>query len=103
MNALCTISDSGTISEESAMLSFPAISLRQSMERPEAQDTGTIILTGFEPAIVINAIGTVIEEFLEKNTYTEIPREYSITNTSWRVLKLILGNTKLSNKWWGIN
>ena len=103
MNALCTISDSGTISEESAMLSFPAISLRQSMERQEAQDTGTIILTGFEPAIVINAIGTVIEEFLEKNTYTEIPREYSITNTSWRVLKLILGNTKLSNKWWGIN
>ena len=102
-NALCTISDSGTISEESAMLSFPAISLRQSMERPEAQDTGTIILTGFEPAIVINAIGTVIEEFREKNTYTEIPREYTITNTSWRVLKLILGNTKLSNKWWGIN
>ena len=102
-NALCTISDSGTISEESAMLSFPAISLRQSMERPEAQDTGTIILTGFEPSIVINAIGTVIEEFREKNTYTEIPREYTITNTSWRVLKLILGNTKLSNKWWGIN
>ena len=101
-NALCTISDSGTISEESAMLSFPAISLRQSMERPEAQDTGTIILTGFEPSIVINAIGTVIEEFREKNTYTEIPREYTITNTSWRVLKLILGNTKLSNKWWGI-
>ena len=98
MNALCTISDSGTISEESAMLSFPAISLRQSMERPEAQDTGTIILTGFDPSIVINAIGTVIEEFAEKNTYTEIPREYTITNTSWRVLKLILGNTKLSNK-----
>jgi len=49
MNALCTISDSGTISEESSILSFPAISLRQSMERPEAQDTGSIILTGFEP------------------------------------------------------
>ena len=101
-NALCTISDSGTISEESAMLSFPAISLRQSMERPEAQDTGTIILTGFEPSIVLNAIGTVIDEIREKNTYTQIPTEYSITNTSWRVLKLILGNTKLSNKWWGI-
>ncbi|MCK4992903.1 MAG: UDP-N-acetylglucosamine 2-epimerase (non-hydrolyzing), partial [Bacteroidales bacterium] len=46
MNARCTISDSGTISEESAILSFPAISIRQSMERPEAQDAGTIILTG---------------------------------------------------------
>ena len=61
MNAMCTISDSGTISEESAMLSFPAISLRQSMERPEAQDAGTIILTGFNPDVVINAIETVIE------------------------------------------
>ena len=103
MHALCTLSDSGTISEESAMLSFPAISLRQSMERPEAQDAGTIILTGFESNIVLNAIGTVIDEFAENNYYTQIAEDYTITNTSWRVLKLILGNTKLSNKWWGIN
>ena len=53
MNALCTISDSGTISEESAILNFPAISLRNSMERPEAQDAGTIILTGFDPDVVL--------------------------------------------------
>lgn len=103
MNALCTLSDSGTISEESAMLSFPAISLRQSMERPEAQDAGTIILTGFQPNIVLNAIGTVIDEFKQYEKYARIADDYTITNTSWRVLKLILGNTKLSNKWWGIN
>jgi UDP-N-acetylglucosamine 2-epimerase len=102
MNALCTLSDSGTISEESAMLSFPAISLRQSMERPEAQDEGTIVLTGFEPDVVLGAIHTVIEEH-KAGTYKTIPKEYQIENTSWRVLKLILGNTKLSNKWWGIN
>ena len=63
MNALCTISDSGTISEESSILSFPAISLRQSMERPEAQDAGTIILTGFDPDVVLNSIRIVIDEF----------------------------------------
>ncbi|MBC8179839.1 UDP-N-acetylglucosamine 2-epimerase [candidate division KSB1 bacterium] len=45
--AFCTISDSGTISEESAILNFPAITLRNSMERPEALDAGTIALTGF--------------------------------------------------------
>ena len=100
--SLCAISDSGTISEESAMLSFPAISLRQSMERPEAQDTGTIILTGFNPDIVLNAINTVIEE-QKLGNYQEIPFEYQIKNTSWRVLKLIMGNAKLSNQWWGIN
>jgi UDP-N-acetylglucosamine 2-epimerase (non-hydrolysing) len=117
MNAKCTISDSGTISEESSMLQFPAISLRQSMERPEAQDTGSIILTGFEPDIVLNAIATVIDEdkinqptnlptyqptILKPYQSTNIPNEYMIDNTSWRVLKLILGNTKLSNKWWGV-
>lgn len=101
-DALCAISDSGTISEESAMLSFPAISLRQSMERPEAQDTGTIILTGFDADVILNSIHTVVEE-QKLGVYKEIPSEYQILNTSWRVLKLIMGNAKLSNKWWGIN
>ena len=98
---MCAISDSGTISEESAILSFPAISLRQSMERPEAQDAGTIILTGFDPDVVLNSIYAAIEEQKSGN-YKEIPQEYQIANTSWRVLKLIMGNAKLSNKWWGI-
>jgi len=102
MNSLCAISDSGTISEESAMLSFPAISLRQSMERPEAQDAGTIILTGFDPAVVLASVRIVVEEHKTKK-YTQISDEYKIENTSWRVLKLLLGNTKLSNLWWGIN
>jgi len=101
--SLCAISDSGTISEESAMLSFPAISLRQSMERPEAQDSGTIILTGFNSDVILNAIDTVVNEQQILGNYKETPHEYQILNTSWRVLKLIMGNAKLSNKWWGIN
>jgi UDP-N-acetylglucosamine 2-epimerase (non-hydrolysing) len=101
MNAKCTLSDSGTISEESAILSFPAISLRESMERPEAQDVGTIVLTGFDAEVVIDSIATVIDEH-GFGRYKHLPDEYKIENTSWRVLKLITGNTKLSNKWWGI-
>jgi UDP-N-acetylglucosamine 2-epimerase len=102
MNALCTVSDSGTISEESSILGFPAISLRQSMERPEAQDAGTIILTGFDPQVVLNCIQLVIKEFEFIKSYSKIPDEYTINNTSWRVVKLISGNTKLSNLWNGI-
>jgi UDP-N-acetyl-L-fucosamine synthase len=101
-NALCVISDSGTISEESAILSFPAISLRQSMERPEAQDAGTIILTGFDPEIVLKSIKISLEE-QKVSSIKMIPQEYTITNTSWRVLKLIVGNTRLSSKWFGLN
>ncbi len=101
LHAICTISDSGTISEESAILSFPAVSLRQSMERPEAQDAGTIILTGFDSSVVLDSVRLVIAEHLERK-YDRIADDYTISDTSWRVLKLIMGNTKLSNLWWGI-
>jgi len=102
MNALCTISDSGTISEESSILSFPAISIRQSMERPEAQDAGTIVLTGFDLNIIIEALELSINELSENKKYLNIALDYQVENTSMRVLKLILGNTGLSNKWHGI-
>jgi len=101
MNALCTISDSGTISEESSILNFPAISLRQSMERPEAQDVGSIILTGFDPDIVLDAIKIEIYQN-NLDASKPIPFDYQIENTSMRILKFILGNTKLSNLWYGI-
>ena len=102
MCAKCTLSDSGTISEESAILNFPAISLRQSMERPEAQDAGTIILTGFEPEVVLASIETAITEHEQKIPKLVSP-DYMVPDTSWRVLKLILGLSSLSNKWHGIN
>lgn len=101
-HALCTLSDSGTISEESSILNFPAISIRQSMVRPEAQDNGSIILTGFDPDIILNSISLVIKEILERKII-HIPQDYLIEDTSWRVVKLILGNTNLSNNWWGVN
>jgi UDP-N-acetyl-L-fucosamine synthase len=101
MNAVCTLSDSGTISEESAILNFPAISFRQSMERPEAQDAGTIILTGFDPDVVLASIDLATREH-NQNVPKLISPDYLVPDTSWRVLKLIRGLASLSNKWHGI-
>lgn len=101
MNAKCAVSDSGTISEESAILNFPAVTIRNSMERPEAIDAGTIILTGLNPDVVLDSVRLVVDEH-KKNGYSQITPEYQVKNTSWRVLKIILGTTKLSNKWSGI-
>lgn len=101
MNAKCTLSDSGTISEESAILDFPAVSIRQSMERPEAQDSGTITLTGFDPAIVLASVELAISEHDHKIPKMISP-DYQVPDTSWRVLKLIQGLSSLSNKWHGI-
>src|SRR5690606_11001496 len=98
-DAFCVISDSGTISEESAMLGFPAITLRNSMERPEALDAGSIILTGMDEDVVIAAIRHAIEGCKPDR---EIPADYRVTNTSERVVNLILGTSRLSNRWWGI-
>ena len=100
-NAKCVLSDSGTISEESAILNFPAITIRNSMERPEAIDTGTIILTGFDYKTIMNSIKVTIDEFVNRKN-KDIPDEYKISDTSWRVLKIIIGTAKLSNKWEGI-
>ena len=99
-DAFCAISDSGTISEEAAILNFPAVTLRTSIERPEALDKGSIILTGLNPDVLINSIEIVISE---NSQYTrEIPEEYKVKNTSLRVLKLIIGTAKLTNRWRGL-
>ena len=70
------------------------------MERLEAQDAGTIILTGFDADVVLSSIKLAIDEH-KNSRYLQIPAEYQVENTSWRVLKIILGTAKLSNKWWG--
>ncbi len=103
IHAACAISDSGTISEESSMLNFPAVTIRQALERPEAMDAGTIVLTGLEPETVLDSVALVMEEFRENGGhYARICPEYQVTNTSWRVLKIIQGTAKLANRWNGI-
>lgn len=97
MNSSCVLSDSGTISEESSILSFPAVTLRNALERPEAMDAGSIIMTGMDYDTVITAV-----EIAMKQKKKQIPVDYNITNTSERVVNLIIGTAKLSNKWHGI-
>lgn len=100
LNSFCTISDSGTICEESAILDFPAVTLRKSIERPEALDTGSISLTGLGINDFLEAIkiATLPRDQLSKSV-REIPNEYQFRNVSERVLKLISGTAKLTKKW----
>ena len=102
MNAFCAISDSGTISEESSILSFSAITVRNAIERPEALDTGNIMLTGLNPETILRSIKVVTEENASQSKHF-IPAEYEIENVSQRVVKLIVGTAKLSHIWDGIN
>lgn len=95
-NAYVVLSDSGTISEESAMMGFPAVSIRTSTERPEAIDAGTIVLGGLSKESMLNSIE--ITKGLSINSNTQLPWEYQITNTSERIVKVIQSYTPIINK-----
>ncbi|MCF6445719.1 non-hydrolyzing UDP-N-acetylglucosamine 2-epimerase [Nereida sp. MMG025] len=105
MNAFCAISDSGTIAEESSMLGFPAITPRDAIERPEGVDVGCIIMTGLNSDTILNGVAAVTQMFAERETAGTphpVPVDYQVSNTSERVVSLILGTAKLSNQWDGI-
>jgi UDP-N-acetylglucosamine 2-epimerase (non-hydrolysing) len=101
IDAMCTLSDSGTISEESSMLGFPAVTMRTAMERPEAMDSGHIVLTGLDPDTIRQSIEYVVASQQQSQQH-RIASEYEVRNTSHRVLKLILGTAKLGHLWDGI-
>ncbi|MDO5728658.1 MAG: UDP-N-acetylglucosamine 2-epimerase (non-hydrolyzing) [Actinomycetaceae bacterium] len=88
INAAIVISDSGTISEESSILGFPAVTLRDAIERPEAIDTGAIVCTGLEPYDVIDACTTTIDEW-EHFGPSNAPLDYQVTDSSRRVYNFV--------------
>lgn len=102
MHALCSISDSGTISEEAAVMKFPAVTIREAIERPEALDAGSIIMTGLDTDVVLASIALVMDK-RGADVKRQAPAEYEVPNTAERVVKLVLGTAGLSNEWWGIN
>lgn len=93
--ARCVISDSGTISEESAIIGFPAISLRDSIERPEALDAGSILNPGIEPAAVTRAVTLSIEGDL----LSALPEGYEELNFSSKVLRFLTSTAGLAKSW----
>lgn len=98
-NARCVISDSGTISEESAILGFPAVTIRDSMERPEALDTGAIVMTGLHAAEVIAGI----DEVTRDSALPQLaPFDYLAPDTSRRVVRFILSTVGRHHEWAGI-
>lgn len=100
LTAKCVISDSGTISEESSILGFPAITIRDSMERPEALDTGSMIMTGLTADEVVRGI-----EEATSPDYAfppEIPEPYRVADTSRRVVRFIMSTVGRHHEWAGI-
>ena len=94
-NAYCVVSDSGTISEESSIAGFPAVSLRDSIERPEALETGQMVLTGLDAENLIQSVRLV--RTLEKSS--SAPQGYEIYDFSDRILKFVFSTARLHHSW----
>lgn len=99
LDSACTLSDSGTISEESSILGFPAVTLRDSIERPEALDSGSIIMTGLDADNVVEAVGLAINAGPRRPS---MPSGYEITDTSKRVVSFIVSTWRRHGQWAGL-
>ncbi|MDO8965701.1 non-hydrolyzing UDP-N-acetylglucosamine 2-epimerase [Algoriphagus sp.] len=97
-NAFCVISDSGTVTEESSILRFPAITIRQAHERPEGMDEGTLIMTGLEKNRIIEAIEVVTKQIKENPSVIHRVGDYETDNVSKKVLRIILSYTDYINR-----
>ena len=96
-NSFCVLSDSGTLSEESAILGFPGVLLRTSTERPVVLDKGTVVIGGIRGEDVERAI-TLAVSMSENGEETVMAEDYADTNVSVKVIKLIESYTKIVNE-----
>ena len=94
-NSKCVISDSGTITEESSILGFPAIMIRNAHERPEGMDQGVLIMSGLEKERVIESIEVTLKLSKIKQP---VVKDYNEDNVSSKVLKIILSYIELINR-----
>jgi UDP-N-acetylglucosamine 2-epimerase (non-hydrolysing) len=96
-NAFCVLSDSGTITEESSLLGFPAITTRNVHERPEANDQATIIMAGYKKDRVLKAVEVVTTQAKNNESFKLIP-DYDVDNVSKKVVRIILSYTDYVNE-----
>ena len=95
-SAFCVISDSGTITEESSILSFPAIMIRKAHERPEGMDEGTLIMSGLKSERIIESIEVVTKQ--HKTMSPQIIKDYDVENVSIKVTRIILSYIDFVNR-----
>ena len=103
INSKCTISDSGTITEESSILNFPALNLRESHERPEGMEEGAVIMTGLEKANVLRCINIIENQKRGKTRELKLVNDYDVSSVSEKIVRIIHSYTDVVKRRFGLN
>ena len=98
LNAFCVVSDSGTITEESTLLNFPAVTIRQAHERPEGMDEGTLIMCGLRAERVLESVAVVTAQHSKAERRFRLVPDYDTDNVSKKVLRIVLSYTDYVNR-----
>jgi UDP-N-acetylglucosamine 2-epimerase (non-hydrolysing) len=98
MNALCVVSDSGTVTEESSVLDFPAVTIRQSHERPEGMDEGTLVMCGLTAENVLRSIDLVTSQRMPGRRAFRLVPDYDVDNVSQKIVRIVMSYTDYVNR-----
>ena len=98
MGAFCVLSDSGTLSEESSILGFPAVMLRETHERPEIMEQGALIMSGTTSDRVIDAINTTTERRVDASRRARMASDYDVDDVAERIVNIVLSYTDYVNR-----